>query len=115
MISAKDLKDISDQHQCTEEEKNIIKRILSYCVMDAKTGDYQASFNAMLCRSTYSSLQDAILYFASPKIKIAYLKLKNQLISLGFHFNLCEVGNLLTNELDNSYRQAVIVTISWRG
>lgn len=113
MITAKDLKDIADQNQCTQEEKNIIKTILDYCKIDAIIGEYKSSFNAVLHISNYPSLQNAIIYIDFLEVQIAYIKLKNQLTSLGFHLELCKIGNLLTNKADNNYQQKIIITISW--
>jgi len=115
MITAKDLKDISDQHQCTEEEKNIIKRILDYCKNEAMIGNYETNINAFLHMPNYPSLYKAKLYSAFPPIEIEYLKFKNQLNSLGFNFITRETSKAYINDFDNSYQQKITITISWGG
>lgn len=115
MITAKDLKDISDQHQCTEEEKNIIKRILDYCKDNAMKGNYETNINAFLHMPNYPSLYKAKFYSAFPPFEIEYLKLKNQLNSLGFNFITREASKAYMNDFDNSYQQKIIITINWGG
>ena len=115
MITAKDLKNISDQHQCTEEEKNIIKKILDYCKDEALMGNYETNINAFLHMPNYPSLQKAKLYSAFPHLEIEYLKLKNQLNSLGFNFITHEISKVYINDFDNSHQQKIIVTIGWGG
>ena len=107
MITAKELIDTANQNQCTPEEKNMITTILDYCKQDAKKGRYETDFAATLHMVNYPSLYDAILYFQFPKVEIKYLKLKNQLKSLGFSCCLFEMGNY------HADTQKVVIAIKW--
>ena len=108
MITAKEFMNIANQNQCTPEEENIITTILNYCKQDAEKGKYETDFRATLHLINNPSLCDAMLYFKSPKVEIKYLKLKNQLKSLGFYFGLLELSDY--HYLD---AQEVIITIKW--
>lgn len=112
MITAKELTDIANQNQCTPEEENIITAVLNCCKQNAEKGEYKFCFKANFYIPNYPSLKNAILHLNSPDIKINYLKLKNQLKNLGFHFVLHEIDSPSYDEFGNC-KQKVIIGISW--